>query len=39
MKSQWETAPDELGKLCINPSQIPIIFNSGEGLWGNLPSK
>ena len=37
MKSQCkETTPNELGQLCLTPSQIPIIFNSGEGQWHAL---
>ena len=40
MKSQCEkTPPDELGRFCLTPSQIPTIFNSGEGQWGALASK
>ena len=42
MKSQCEkTPPDELaiGGLCLAPSQVPIIFNSGEGKWHILAGK
>ena len=40
MKSKCKiNPPDELGRLCLTPSQIPTIFNSGEGLWGSLACK
>ena len=40
MESQCKKiAPDQLGQFCLNPSQIPTIFNSGEGQWGSLASK
>ena len=40
MKSQCEkTPPDELGRFCLTPSQVPIIFHSGEGHWHFLASK
>ena len=40
MKSQCKKSPpNELGRLCLNPSQIPTLFYSGEGQWGNLASK
>ena len=43
MKSQCEKAisatPDELGKFCLTPSQVPIIFNSGVGQWHDLAGK
>ena len=40
MKSQCEkTTPDELGRFCLTPSQVPMIFNSGEGEWHILAGK
>ena len=40
MKSLCEkTDPDELGQFCLTPSQVPIIFNSGEGKWHALTGK
>ena len=40
MKSLCEkTDPDELGRFCLTPSQVPIIFNSGEGKWHALTGK
>ena len=42
MESQCERASpndDELGLFCLTPSQIDILFNSGEGQWGALLGK
>ena len=40
MKLQCEkTALDELGRFCLTPSQVSIIFNSNEGQWHVLPGK
>ena len=31
--------PMQLGRLCLSPSQIPTLFNSGQGQWEILLSE